>query len=74
MTSYRQIQEWVRQRYGFVPQTCWIAHMKELHGLPLRDAPNRRGERVKPCPPERRGPIEEAFRHFGMVSRAASPE
>jgi hypothetical protein len=72
MTTYREIQDWVRHRYGFVPQTCWIAHIKELHGLPLREAPNRRGGRAKPCPSERAEPIEDAFRHFGMLPRTGA--
>ncbi len=36
LATYQQIQEWVRQQYGFVPETCWIAHVKESCGLPLR--------------------------------------
>ncbi len=68
MAPYREIQLWVRQRFGFVPQTCWIAHVKEIHGLPKRTSWNREGpERVKPCPPEKRPAIEAAFKHFGMI-------
>ena len=68
MATYGKIQQWVRARYGFVPQTCWIAHCKELNGLPVRVAPNRAcGGREKPCPPEKRAAIEAAFRHFGLT-------
>lgn len=68
MATYRAIQDFVRARHGTVVQTCWIAHAKELHGLPVRTASNRHGsQRVKPCPPEKLSLIEEAFRHFGMV-------
>jgi hypothetical protein len=28
---------------GIVTHTGWIAHIKEVHGLPVRRAPNRRG-------------------------------
>ena len=67
--TYKEIQTWVQQRFGFVPETCWIAHCKEIHGLPLRDAPNRQGgKRVKPCPPEKEAAIKKAFQHFGMLS------
>jgi hypothetical protein len=67
--TYREIQKWVEEKFGFTPETCWIAHCKELYGLPLGEAPNRQGnERVKPCPPERRTAIKKAFEHFGMLA------
>ena len=69
MATYRQIQDWVKAKHGFVPKTCWIAHCKELAGLPVREAPNRSGEeREEPCPREAKcDAIMAAFRHFGMV-------
>jgi hypothetical protein len=68
MATYKQIQDWVKQRHGFVPKTCWIAHVKHMSGLPMREAHNRKGaERIKPCPPERVEPIRSALRHFGMI-------
>ena len=68
MATYRQIQEWVQDQYRWKPETCWIAHCKELAGLDRRDAPNRRGrKRRKPCPQERRDAIFHAFRHFTML-------
>ena len=33
MATYQQIQKWVRCLYGWTPETCWIAHCKELAGL-----------------------------------------
>ena len=68
MGTYKQIQDWVRQQYGFVPKTCWIAHVKHISGLSMRQAPNRKGkERVYPCPPEKIEPIRTALRYFGMI-------
>lgn len=68
MATYKQIQDWVKQQYGFAPKTCWIAHVKQLSGLPMRQAPNRKGEeRIFPCPPEKMAPIRAALRHFGMI-------
>ena len=67
MATYEQIQKWVEGNHGWVPQTCWIAHCKELKGLALRRAPNRAGVREKPCPVDRRPAIFEAFRYFGMI-------
>ena len=67
MAIYEQIQRRVRCRHGWVPQTCSIAHCKELKGLPLRPAHNRDGARDKPCPVDKRPAIFEAFNHFGMI-------
>ena len=33
MATYKQIQEYVRDKYGYSPKTCWIAHMKDVCGL-----------------------------------------
>ncbi|MGA9058857.1 MAG: hypothetical protein WB763_20375 [Terriglobia bacterium] len=67
--TYQEIQKWVQLEFGFKPKTCWIAHCKEIYGLPLGAAPNRQGEeRVEPCPPEKRPAIKKAFQHFGMLS------
>jgi hypothetical protein len=68
MATYQQIQLWVKQKYGFTPATCWIAHVKQMSGLQMRKAPNRIGtERVKPCPPEKVESIKAALRNFGMI-------
>jgi hypothetical protein len=47
----------------------WIAHVKEVHGIPtLRGANRARRDRdIEPCPPEKREAIDEALRHFGMM-------
>ena len=69
MATYKEIQGYVKETYGFLPKTCWIAHMKELCGIPVKYAPNRisPSHREKPCPPEKMPYIKEAFRNFGMI-------
>lgn len=68
MATYKKIQSWVKQQYGFVPKTCWIADVKHQAGLPMRKTHNRKGaERVHPCPAEKAKPIRAALRHFGMI-------
>lgn len=64
MATYRQIQNWVKQEHGFQPKTCWIAHCKELKGLPLRTAWNRDGNRHERCSERRRPMVFAAFQHF----------
>lgn len=68
MATYKQIQAHIRETEGYVPQTCWIAHVKSVHGLATRIAPNRiSSSRVKPCPPDKKADIEAALRHFDMI-------
>ena len=64
MTTYKEIQGYVKNRYGFEPKTCWIAHVKEIHGLNLR---KRSKERSNPCPHDKIECIEDALRHFKMI-------
>jgi hypothetical protein len=55
MSSYRETQLLVKQTFGFVPKTCWIAHVKEQRGDNMRSAPNRLDptRRKHPCPSDR---------------------
>lgn len=72
--TYKAIQGWVRDSFGFVPKTCWIAHLKELLGLPVRAAPNRMrlDSRSNPCPESRKAALIAAFIHFGLISNLES--
>ncbi len=67
--TYKQLQAYVATQYGFTPETCWIAHVMESLGVPLRKAQNRADprKRVKPCPADKRPPIEAALHHFDIV-------
>lgn len=67
MATYKEIQAWIRDEYGWQPKTCWIAHCKQIKGLPLKPAWNRSGDREVPCPVNKRQAIFDAFAHFGMV-------
>lgn len=71
MATYKEIADYVKKTAGWtVHKPCWIAHCKELNGLPVERAHNRQGAaRMVPCPPEKRPAIEAAFCHFGMMSR-----
>jgi hypothetical protein len=69
MATYRQIQEWIKEKYGFTVKTCWIAHTKEICGLKPRIASNRYNAaiRLNPCPDDKLPIIREAFEHFDMI-------
>lgn len=56
--TYKNIILEVRRRFGLSVKTCWIAHVKELNGLPVRRSWNRDGARKHPCPSRCRKPIE----------------
>lgn len=67
--TYLKIQEYVKRKYGFVPKTCWIADAKELCGLPIRKAWNRKGKQKKyPCPKDKLTAIKKALNYFGLLS------
>jgi len=52
VATCKQFKKWIEKQYGFIPKTCWIAHVKHMSGLPMRKAPNRQGAaRVEPCLP-----------------------
>ena len=69
MATYKEIQNYVKRTYGFLPKTCWIAHVKELCGVPVKVAHNRYSPdiREKPCPLEKMEPIKAAFQHFKII-------
>ncbi len=69
MATYKQIQRYVKEQNGFVPKSCWIAHVKEMNGLKPRVSARRYDPKVRqvPCPPDKVKPIQEAMRHFGMI-------
>ena len=68
LATYKEVQQWVKTNYGFVPKTCWIAHCKDILGLEPRKAPNRQSSvRTNPCPPEKKDAIVKAFKHYDMI-------
>lgn len=68
MATYKQIQDWVKLNHGFVPKSCWIAHCKEIEGLPVKISPRRYSSKVRqvPCPDDKKSAIVAAFHHFNM--------
>jgi hypothetical protein len=69
VATYREIQADVKLTSGFVPKTCWIAHVLSDHGLTTRTASNRisEGKPEHPCPAEKRPPIEAALRRLKVL-------
>ena len=68
MATYKEIQDFVKEKFGFTPKTCWIADVKEQCGLKVRKAWNRQGkQRQVPCPKQKVKAIKAALRHFDMT-------
>lgn len=69
--TYKRIQEYVQEKYGFKVHTAYIAEVKRMVGLDMHKAPNaveRRKHEYHPCPPEKVEAIKDALRHFGLIS------
>jgi hypothetical protein len=66
---YAEIAKEIERIGGFVPKTCWIAHVKSEFGLTGRMAPNRIDPRSRkhPCPEEKRPVIVEALRRLKAI-------
>jgi hypothetical protein len=57
-----EIQKWVVRTHGFVPESGWIDHCKQLAGLGQSDAAS-----VNPCPVEKQALLMQALRRLGVV-------
>ena len=69
--TYKRIQEYVQEKYGFKVHTAYIAEVKRMVGLNMHKAPNaveQRKHEYHPCPPEKVEAIKDALRHFGLIS------
>ena len=62
--TQRTWMKWVVRRHGFVPETAWIEHCKQLFGVKsvLDDVST-----INPCPPEHQPIIRQAFVYFCML-------
>ena len=69
-TTYKKIQEWIEDNYGFKVHTAYVAEVKRELGLPMYDAPNAVDELKRP----RQHPTEQmttaikaALKHFEII-------
>lgn len=69
MATYREIEEYIKKQHGFTVKPCWIAHMKEICGLPVKKSHNREKPDVRKheCPENKQEVIREAFEYFKML-------
>ena len=69
VSTYKQVQEYVKLVHGFSVKSCWIAHIKELNGVEMKSAPNRHSAKTRKhsCPDNKREKIELAMKKFGLI-------
>jgi hypothetical protein len=67
MATYAEVIEHVKSTCRIDLQPCWIAHVKEMNGVPTRKVWNRGGERKKPCPPDMKPILERSMRALGVI-------
>lgn len=67
--TYREITEYIQQKYGFHVTNLNIAQVKDKLGFEKRDNYNlgADGHRVPVCPKEKEEAIIAAFKHFKMI-------
>ena len=69
-TTYKDIQKWVEENYGFKVHTAYIAEVKRDLGLPMYDAPNAVEELKRPRAhptPKMAKAIKETLKHFEII-------
>ena len=68
--TYKEIEEWVQEHYGFHVTNLNIAQVKQKHGILEREnynKPKSENSRQPGCPEEKVKAIEDALRHFQMI-------
>lgn len=68
--TYKQIQEWVLNEYGFKVTHLNIAQVKQKYGIIERENYNKAksaNSKQLGCPEEKIKAIEDAMRHFQMI-------
>lgn len=68
--TYKMVQDFIEEKYGFKVHTSYIAEVKRSLGLPMYDAPNaveeRKHEPQHPTP-EMIKAIKDALNHFQII-------
>ena len=68
--TYKEIEEWVQEHYGFHVTNLNIAQVKQKHGIIEREnynKPKSENSRQTGCSEEKVKAIEDSLRHFQMI-------
>ena len=69
-TTYKDIQAYIEEKYGFKVHTAYIAEVKRDLGVPMYDAPNAVEELKRPRShptAEMAEAIKDALKHFEII-------
>ena len=68
--TYKQIQNYVLEKFGFKVSTLYIAQVKKKQGLEIREYYNiskNESQKVPQCSIEKEEAILDALKHFKML-------
>ena len=68
--TYKEISEYVLEKYGLKVSNLYIAQIKRKCGLELGEnynLPKTEDSRQPMCPPEKEEAILDALKHFGLI-------
>lgn len=68
--TYKQVQNYVLEKFGFKVSTLYIAQVDKKHGLEVREHYNiskNENQKVLQCPIEKEKVILDALKHFKML-------
>ena len=69
--TYKQIQNYVFEKFGFKVSTLYIAQVKRKCGLDVREHYNmskNEKQKIPKCPIEKEEAIFDALKYFKMIS------
>lgn len=68
--TYKQIQNYVLEKFGFKVSTLYIAQVKKKHGLDVSEHYNiskNENQKIPHCPIKKEEAILDALKHFKML-------
>ena len=68
--TYKQIQNYVLEKFGFKVSTLYIAQVKRKYGLDVSEHYNiskNEKQKIPQCPIEKEEAILDAFKYFKMI-------
>ncbi len=69
--TYEEIKDYILERHDVKVSSLFIAQIKQKHGIIERDCYNKPKDeesKAPQCPLEKEKLVEEALRHFKMIS------
>ena len=70
--TYDDLKTYIEEKYAFKVSSLYIAQAKTTLGVREREnynKPKTQGSKKLVCPPEKMAAIQEALRHFQMISK-----